>query len=114
VIFGVCSVLWWLVTGYLRPYALVQFGPVLLLSLATWSTSGRRYFWSVAGFYAAAKLTEAYDGALYLAIGISGHTLKHVLAALACYQILRWMSVHPQAAIAAAANRLPASAKATT
>jgi hypothetical protein len=96
VIVGVCSVLWWRVTGDLRPYALVQFGPALLLSLVTWSTPGRRYFGSVAGFYAAAKLTEAYDTALYLAIGISGHTLKHVLAALASYQIFRWISAAPQ------------------
>jgi hypothetical protein len=36
---------------------------------------------------------EAYDGAVYSAIGISGHTLKHVLAALACYQIVRWISL---------------------
>jgi hypothetical protein len=96
VIIGVASVLWWRVTGDLRPYALVQFGPVFLLLAATWFTPDRRYFWSVAGWYAAAKLMEAYDRALYSAIGISGHTLKHVLAALACYQILRWMSAPPQ------------------
>lgn len=93
---GEASVLWWRITGDLRPYALVQFGPALLLSLVTWSTLGRRYFWSVAGSYAAAKLMESYDRAFYSATGISGHALKHVLAAVACYQILRWMSLPPQ------------------
>ena len=96
VIVGVASVLWWRITGDLRPYALVQFGPVLLLLAATWFTPGRRYFFSVAGLYAAAKLMEAYDSAVYSAIGISGHTLKHVFAALACYQIFRWMSAAPR------------------
>jgi hypothetical protein len=96
VIVGDTSVLWWRITGDLRPYALVQFGPVFLLLAATWFTPDRRYFWSVAGWYAAAKLMEAYDRALYSAIGISGHTLKHVLAALACYQIFRWMRLPPQ------------------
>jgi hypothetical protein len=90
---GVTSVLWWRITGDLRPYALVQFGSAFLLLAVTWSTPGRRYFFSVAGLYAAAKLMEAYDGAVYSAIGISGHTLKHVLAALACYQIFRWISL---------------------
>jgi hypothetical protein len=88
---GVTSVLWWRITGDLRPYALVQFGSALLLLAVTWSTPGRRYYWSVAALYTAAKLMEAYDGAVYSAIGISGHTLKHVLAALACYQIVRWI-----------------------
>jgi hypothetical protein len=90
---GVTSVLWWRITGDLRPYALVQFGSAFLLLAVTWSTPGRRYFFSVAGLYAAAKLMEAYDGAVYSAIGISGHTLKHVLAALGCHQIFRWISL---------------------
>jgi hypothetical protein len=96
VIAGVASVLWWRITGDLRPYALVQFGSAFLLLAVTWSTSGRRYYWSVAALYAAAKLTEGYDRALYSAISTSGHTLKHVIAALACYQIFRWMSAAPQ------------------
>jgi hypothetical protein len=97
VICGVASVLWWRVTGDLRPYALVQFGPVFLLLVVTWFTPDRRYFLSLAGLYAAAKLMEAFDAAPYSMIGISGHTLKHLLAALACYQIFRWMSTSPQA-----------------
>ena len=108
VICGITSVLWWRITGDLRPYVLVQFGPPFLLFPVTWFTPGRRYLWMVTGLYAAAKVMETYDRAVYSAIGISGHTLKHVLAAVACYQIFRWMSLPPQGCDALDARALAA------
>jgi hypothetical protein len=43
-------------------------------------------------FYVLAKLFELLDGPIYsLGNIVSGHTLKHITAALACYCILRML-----------------------
>jgi hypothetical protein len=88
---GLVSVLWWgwtehLGRGDLRLYGLFQFGPVLpVLALIVWRPS--RYSgagWYVVGLvlYAAARAAELADRPLYAATGlVSGHTLKHLLAA---------------------------------
>ena len=90
---GIASVAYWAHTeslgaGDLRPYAIIQFLPMLLIPLTiilykTKSSLGR-YVWWMIGFYVAAKIFEQLDDALF-AIGgvISGHTLKHLLASLA-------------------------------
>ena len=84
------SVLAWQFTGDLRAYAAVQFLPMLLLpaalALKLAPTSERALtpsqWWIVIGLYGAAKLMEATDAAIFDAAGfISGHTLKHLLAA---------------------------------
>lgn len=87
---GGASVLWWQRTGDLRPYALVQFGPALLMLPALWRANGRRYLWGVVGFYSLAKVAEFYDHSAYSVLPLSGHTWKHILAALAGYCIYRW------------------------
>lgn len=87
---GVASVLWWSITGDLRPYILIQFGPLLILLPALWFIRDARYLASVLGLYALAKLAEFYDRAIFLRFPVSGHAAKHVLAALATYFILRW------------------------
>ncbi len=90
---GVGSVAYWAHTqsngvGDLRPYAVVQFLPMLLIPMTIILHGNRsdlgRFVWWMLGFYIAAKLAELFDAQLY-AFGhvISGHTLKHVLAALA-------------------------------
>jgi len=50
------------------------------------------YYWiSAAALYALAKVFEFSDGAVYSAgYFLSGHTLKHLAAAAACYAILRY------------------------
>jgi len=49
-----------------------------------------RGFVVAAGIYALAKVAEALDGPIYSLTGwISGHTLKHLLAAVAVYWVLR-------------------------
>jgi hypothetical protein len=95
---GIGSVLWWEYTerlgvGDLRLYGLVQFLPMLLLPLillsypAHWSR-GRDY-WIVGGWYLAAKLLEYFDRSVFAVTGgISGHTLKHLAAAMAAWQVL--------------------------
>lgn len=90
---GIASVLYWYVTelngrGDLRAYALVQFLPTLLIPLILWlfdsKLKGDKYIWGIVGAYAASKLMESFDAQLYSVFGLlSGHTLKHLLAALA-------------------------------
>jgi hypothetical protein len=100
---GVGSVLYWRVTqagghGDLRPYVLVQFGslPVLLLLLILFKpqyTRGSDLIASLA-LYAMAKIFESADSQVFAVGGIvSGHTLKHVAAALSAYWILRMLEL---------------------
>ena len=92
---GVFSLLLWRWTGDLRLYGWVQFFPCIALPLLFLlfppKYSGTSYWLIAAVLYAFAKLVEFYDGAIY-SIGsiLSGHTLKHVAAAAACYAILRY------------------------
>ena len=92
-IVGLASVAYWACTeslgrGDLRPYALVQFLPMLLIPLVLLLYRGRsdlaHYIWWMIGFYLLAKLAEFYDAEILSAAGlISGHSLKHLFAALA-------------------------------
>jgi hypothetical protein len=96
---GVGSVIYWSLTegsgaGDLRPYVLVQFLPmtliplILLLYASCFDRAG--FFWGVIGIYAAAKLFELFDSEIYLAGElISGHSIKHLVAALAPLLLLR-------------------------
>jgi len=89
---GVASVIYWAVTesygiGDLRPYALVQFLPMLLipiiLSVYRSASDATRYFWMMIAFYVLAKICEYFDAEIF-ALGevVSGHTLKHLFASL--------------------------------
>lgn len=91
---GIASVLYWYWTDDLRFYAWVQFAPLigaLLLILLFKSSYPRQWIILVAlAFYVLAKMTEAYDTEIFRIANdlISGHTLKHCLAAAGCYFIL--------------------------
>jgi hypothetical protein len=109
VVAGIASIAWWVRTeaagaGDLRAYALVQFLPLLLapLILALWrggSLSARK-LWLAFGAYAAAKLVEHFDAAILAATGsVGGHALKHLLAALAAWWILRAFQGAPARAL---------------
>jgi hypothetical protein len=96
---AVASVVWWHLTDDLRPYAAAQFLPMLLIPLMLLLLPGRRPAGPlVAGIalYAIGKLAEVSDGGI-LAVGgmLSGHTIKHLLAAAAAVLIVRWL-VHPR------------------
>lgn len=90
---GAASVVYWDITetrgmGDLRPYAVVQFLPILLLPAILFMHRGTSdlssAIWMLMGFYVAAKLLEYFDAHVYGTLGIiSGHSLKHVVAALA-------------------------------
>lgn len=78
----------------LRPYILLQYGSIVfafIISLAS-RKSGvipTRSILLALGFYVAAKIFETYDWPVYELTGfISGHTLKHLLAAIAIYYLM--------------------------
>ena len=91
---GVLSILLWRWTGDLRLYGWVQFFPCLVLPVLFLrfppKYSCTSYWLIAAALYGLAKLFEFNDGAIY-SVGsiLSGHTLKHVAAAAACFVILR-------------------------
>ena len=87
---GAGSVIWWSITNDLRPYVLVQFGPMLILLPLLRCAPGRRDLWAILGLYGLAKIAELCDRAVYSVAPVSGHTCKHVLAAMAAYYIFRW------------------------
>ena len=90
---GVGSVAYWYLTqragaGDLRAYALVQFGSliIVLLILVLYPSREHGAGWLGGGLalYGVAKAFEMTDGAVYHALHVvSGHTLKHVTAAVA-------------------------------
>ena len=95
------SVLWWgwsehLGAGDLRPYALFQFGPLLplLVLVALFPsryTHASGHLWTLA-LFGAAKLAEYFDHGVYAAlVVVSGHNLKHLLAAAAGVCVVRML-----------------------
>lgn len=90
---GYASVEYWAFTesigaGDLRAYAVIQFLPMLLVPVILLkyqpAIGASRYFWIMLAFYVFAKIFEQLDVAVF-ATGqlISGHSIKHLLAALA-------------------------------
>jgi hypothetical protein len=93
---AVASVVWWHRTDDLRPYAVAQFLPMLLVPLMLVLLPGRRPAGPlVAGIalYAVGKLAEVADAGILAAVGLlSGHTLKHLLTAAAAALIVLWLA----------------------
>jgi hypothetical protein len=101
VLVGLFSVLFWSWTesagrGDLRPYYAVQFVSLLLVLvmvlLFTSPQGGSVALLASVALYAAAKVCEVKDRPLLDAIGISGHTLKHMLAALSIFLIAQMLA----------------------
>ena len=96
---GVGSIVYWRAgelegRGDLRPYALVQFLPALLILLMLWwfppRYTGSGFLLGVLAVYGAAKVFEALDGPIFsLGFLLSGHTLKHLTVALAAWWVLK-------------------------
>ncbi len=92
---GIGSVVYWYATelkgaGDLRPYGLVQYLPALLIPL-TLILFGSRTFrrgplWICLGLYALAKVAESLDAPIFDRTRVvSGHSLKHLLAAAGAF-----------------------------
>ncbi len=98
---GIGSVVYWQMGeaaggGDLRLYGYVQYGSLAAILLVALLFSSRYTrsadLFGAAGIYALAKLAEVLDAPIYaLANVVSGHTIKHVLAALSTYWILRML-----------------------
>jgi hypothetical protein len=88
VLAGIASVAYWYQgelrgEGNLVPYAIVQFGSLAAIPLVLLVRRGRDGAdWMIAlGLYALSKAFEVSDAAVLDAVGVSGHTLKHLFAA---------------------------------
>lgn len=102
VCFGIFSVIFWYLgemrgAGDLRFYAFAQYYPMLamplLLLLFPPRYSRQADFCVVFGWYLLAKLFEVSDGRVYSFGGlVSGHTLKHLFAALAVFTLVRMLA----------------------
>jgi hypothetical protein len=89
---GIASVVYWAFTeargsGDLRPYAVVQFLPMLLIPVIllayTPSIGSAKFYWLMLVFYVLAKLFEHFDATIFAAGQlVSGHTLKHLSASM--------------------------------
>lgn len=91
---GCLSVLYWIYTeqtgtGDLRPYAAVQFLPMILIPAILLTQESRfksnRLVWWFMTAYLVAKIAEQYDAEIFNLISISGHTLKHLVSAAGIY-----------------------------
>lgn len=87
-VYGVASIAIWRSTGNLMPYAIMQFGGLAWVAVAWVSGSVHKlnFPWgALLGFYLAAKFMESFDTEVFSAtLGLlSGHTIKHLLCALA-------------------------------
>jgi hypothetical protein len=101
IVVGIASVVYWRWTGLrghddLRFYGLVQFGSIAAIVLLA-GLSPSRYtrgadLFIIAGLYGFAKLFEWLDEPIFaLDNVVSGHTLKHLVAALACFWVIRML-----------------------
>jgi hypothetical protein len=99
VLAGVASVAYWYLgelrgEGNLLPYAIVQFGSLAAIPLVLLVGRGRDGAdWMIAlGLYALSKVLEVSDAAVLEAVGVSGHTLKHLVAAAGIAWLVRMLS----------------------
>lgn len=93
---GVVSVLVWVMTSDLRFYFWIQFSsfisiPIILFLFPSHYSHRHGYFIAL-GMYALAKITEVKDKEIFYATHeiISGHSMKHILAACGLL-VLAWM-----------------------
>lgn len=87
ILLGFMSIMYWTALGDLRLYIIVQFLPVILtpiiLLLYRSTNNSAKYFWMMILCYAFAKVFESLDDQTFYSCGMSGHSIKHLFAALA-------------------------------
>lgn len=88
--FGFLSILFWVYTNDLRLYILVQFYPILAIPIILLCYKSKNHsifgYWLLILFYGLAKVCEYFDSEIHQTLQIiSGHTLKHLMAALGIY-----------------------------
>jgi Ceramidase len=100
---GILSLVYWDWTesrgdGDLRFYGFVQFFPMIAVPAVCWLFPQYRYVaaryivWMI-GWYGLSKLLEHFDGEVFDLLGqtVSGHTLKHLAAAIATLVVLQML-----------------------
>ncbi len=91
-VLGLGSVWYWKRRDDLRPYAWVQFFPMLAIPLLAWLLPARYLaatdIFIVIGWYAVAKVFESADRPFLRWTGMSGHSWKHIFAAAGCGWVL--------------------------
>ena len=95
---GAASVIYWRVSALhghenLVPYVLLQLlavGAIVWLACLPGRYTRVRDLWAVIGLYGVARLAEVFDRPIF-SVGeiLSGHSLKHLMAALAAFWVLR-------------------------
>jgi len=89
---GPTAVLWWRHSGNVAPYVVMQFGGMLVLVVTLlWRSTAPGPNWgALVVAYALAKVFEAADFQVFelTAHLVSGHTLKHLLAACAALAVI--------------------------
>lgn len=97
IFFGLFSVFYWIISeqygaGDLRPYAVVQFLPMLIIPAIIFSWKSETIKTSdlltIPTGYGLAKLLEFFDMQVYQLTTVSGHSLKHLAAAFSVYWVL--------------------------
>jgi len=97
---GILTVIGWN-QGWLtlRPYILLQYGSILAVFIIALASKKKgeiptRSIFASLGLYVTAKIFESNDLTFFELTGliISGHTIKHLLAAIAIYKILDYMN----------------------
>jgi len=96
---GAASVWWWVASGDLRLYGWVQFFPMIAV-IAMVIVEAPRHPREIPTLivvviaYTFAKLFETFDAPTYAALHrvVSGHTLKHLAAAVAPFAIAKWIA----------------------
>jgi hypothetical protein len=117
-IMGIVSVIYWGFTemlgrGDLRPYILVQYGPMLaipaIIFLFPARYSGSRNLIGVFIFYGLAKFFELLDAQIFsLGHIVSGHSLKHLASAVAAFWVIRMIRL--RSPISAEEKKRPSAA----
>ncbi len=95
---GLYSVMHWARVDDLRLYGVVQFYPVLAIPVMLWAFPGRYthggYVLAAIACYIAAKVLEDADGRIFqLGAVLSGHTLKHLVAAAGGWCLYRMLTL---------------------
>jgi len=96
---GTLSVIYWAVFDDLKFYALIQFFPLLAIPViliflkqkekAAWG------YWLLLVAYIVAKLLEHFDHEVHEILQfVSGHSIKHIVAALGVYCLLYYFKKH--------------------
>lgn len=104
---GMVSLFWWYYTeqqgrGDLRFYLFIQFYPMIFIPFIFWlyrspeKNRKIRVLGWVFIWYIIAKVAEVYDQQLFTATGFSGHSIKHLAAAMATWYMVRFYQKYYQ------------------